>query len=65
MTTVAPFSKAYFALARALPELGPSLKVGDTLLVAGRRASLKIAAGGQESLSDAEVRAFVKAFRGV
>jgi Ca-activated chloride channel family protein len=65
VTTVAPFSKAYFAIVRALPELGPSLKVGETLLVAGRRASLKIAAGGQESLSDAEVRAFVKAFRGV
>lgn len=65
VTTVAPFSKAYFAIARALPELGPSLKVGDTLLVAGRRASLKIAAGGRESLNDAEIRAFVKAFRGV
>jgi Ca-activated chloride channel family protein len=65
VTTVAPFSKAYFAIVRALPELGPSLKVGDTLLVAGRRVSLKIAAGGRESLSDAEVREFVKAFRGV
>ena len=65
VTTVAPFSKAYFAIVRALPELGPTLKVGDSLLVAGRRASLKITAGGRESLSDAEVREFVKAFRGV
>lgn len=65
VTTVAPFSKAYFAIVRALPELGPSLTVGDTLLVAGRRASLKIAAGGRDTMSDTEVREFVKAFRGV
>jgi Ca-activated chloride channel family protein len=65
VTTVAPFSKAYFAIVRALPELGPSLKVGDTLLVAGRRVSLKIAAGGRDTMSDTEVREFAKAFRGV
>jgi Ca-activated chloride channel family protein len=64
VVTIAPFSKAYFALARALPEIGPSLKVGDTLLVAGKKASLKIAAGGRDTLSDTEVRDFVKLFRG-
>ena len=65
IVTVVPFSKAYFAVARALPEIGASLKVGDTLLVAGKKVSVKIAAGGRESLSDAEVRDLVKAFRGV
>ena len=64
VVTVAPFSKAYFAVARALPELGPSLRVGDSVLVAGRRASLKVSPGGRDALSDAELRDFVKAFRG-
>jgi hypothetical protein len=64
VVTVVPFSKAYFAVARALPEISASLKVGDTLLVAGKKASVKIAAGGRETLSDAEVRELVKAFRG-
>lgn len=64
VVTVAPFSKAYFAVARALPELGPSLRLGDSVLVAGRRASLKVSPGGRDALSDAEVRDFVKAFRG-
>jgi len=32
--------------------------------VAGQRASLKIAAGGRDKLSEAEVREFVRAFRG-
>jgi Ca-activated chloride channel family protein len=62
--TVAPFSKAYFAIARALPELKQSLTAGDALVVAGRKASLKVAQGGRETLSDAEVREFVRAFRG-
>jgi Ca-activated chloride channel homolog len=65
VVTVVPFSKAYFAVARALPELVQSLKVGETVLVAGRKASLKVAAGGRETMSDAEVLAFAKAFRGV
>lgn len=62
---VAPYSAAYFAVTRALPELAASLTVGDTVLVAGRRASLKVAAGGREKLSDMELREFVRAFRGV
>jgi len=62
--TVTPFSAAYFAIARALPDLAASLTVGDTVLVAGQRASLKIAAGGRDKLSEAEVREFVRAFRG-
>ncbi|MEO8138609.1 MAG: VIT domain-containing protein [Gemmatimonadota bacterium] len=62
---VAPFSAAYFAVTRALPELAASLTVGDTVLVAGRRASLKVAMGGREKLSDSELKEFVRAFRGV
>jgi Ca-activated chloride channel family protein len=62
--SVAPFSKAYFAVARALPELKHSLAAGGAVLVAGKRASLKVALGGRETMSDAEVREFVRAFRG-
>lgn len=63
--TVAPYSPAYFAVTRALPDLAASLSVGDSVLVAGRRASLQVAAGGREKLSEAEVREFVRGFRGV
>lgn len=64
VVTVAPFSKAYFAIARALPEVKQSLTAGDALLVAGKKASLKVAAGGRETISEAEIREFVRAFRG-
>lgn len=62
--SVAPYSAAYFALTRALPELAPSLGVGESLLVAGRRVSLKVVDGGRTSLTAAELRAFVRDFRG-
>jgi Ca-activated chloride channel homolog len=62
--SVAPFSAAYFAVVRALPDLAASLTVGDTVLVAGQRASLKVAAGGRDKLTESEVRDFVRAFRG-
>jgi hypothetical protein len=46
VVTVAAYSDAYFALVRALPELAPCLGVGDTVVLAGRRVSVKIATGG-------------------
>jgi Ca-activated chloride channel family protein len=63
--TVAPFSPAYFALVRSLPELTASLQAENPVLVAGKRASLKVDAGGKEKLTDAELRDFVRQFRGV
>jgi Ca-activated chloride channel family protein len=65
VTTVAPYSKAYFALVRALPELSASLTVGDSVVIAGRRAGLKVAPGGRDTIGETELSAFVKAFRGV
>ena len=62
--SVAPYSAAYFAVTRALPELAGSLGLGDELLIAGRRASLRIGGSGKTTLSEAEVRAFVRDFRG-
>ncbi|HTS87442.1 MAG TPA: VIT domain-containing protein [Gemmatimonadales bacterium] len=61
---VAPFSQAYFEVARAVPELGPMLGVGDSLVVAGRRVALKVDSAGRETLRPDEVEAFAKAFRG-
>jgi Ca-activated chloride channel family protein len=39
---VAPFSPAYFALVRGLPELAPWLGVGDQVVIAGSRISILI-----------------------
>jgi len=63
VVTVAPFSQAYFALLRALPELVQPAALQPTVLVAGRRASVKIAAGGSEELSDGEITRLVREFR--
>jgi len=63
IVSVAPFSPAYFALTRALPELAASLKVADAVLIAGRQASIRIVNGGSESLSAAELQRLVREFR--
>ena len=44
--TVAPFSPAYFALVRALPELAPWLSAGDRVVVAGSRIAIRIDSTG-------------------
>ncbi len=62
--TITPFSAAYFAVTNALPELAASLNTTDEILIAGKQASLKVAPGGRETLSTAEVREFVRQFRG-
>lgn len=62
VVSVAPFSDAYFALLRAVPELGPAAAIGP-VLVAGRRVSVKIAAGGKEAWRAGELEALVRDFR--
>jgi len=64
VTRVAAFSDAYFALVRALPELAPVLGVGDEILVAGRRASVRIGAAGATAWRPGELEALVREFRG-
>ena len=61
---VAPFSEAYFALVRALPEIAPYLRAGDEVLVAGRRASIKITRLGTSAWRAGELESAVRAFRG-
>ncbi len=65
VVAVAPFSDAYFALVRALPEIAPYLAVGDQVVVAGRRASVKITGSGQTTWQPGHLEALVHAFRGV
>ena len=60
---VAPFSEAYFALVRALPEVAACLGVGDSVLVAGRRAAVRIAASGVGTWQGGQLDELVRAFR--
>ncbi|HEY6210397.1 MAG TPA: hypothetical protein VIW28_15155, partial [Gemmatimonadales bacterium] len=64
VVTVAPFSDAYFALLRALPELLKPATLEPAVLVAGRRVSIKIGAGGRESWAGDELERLVREFRG-
>jgi Ca-activated chloride channel family protein len=63
VVTVAPFSPAYFALLRAIPELARPVGLTPAVLVAGRRVSVKIAAGGKETWRAGELDALVRDFR--
>jgi Ca-activated chloride channel family protein len=63
VVTVAPWSDAYFALLRAVPELTPAAALTPSVLVAGRRISIKIAAGGKEIWRAGELSALVRDFR--
>ena len=59
---VTPFSPAYFALLRALPELVPFIEAFDAVEIAGVRVTIKVADGGRDSLPD--VARLVADFRG-
>jgi len=61
--TVAPFSDAYFALLRSLPELVPAVSLTPGVLVAGRQVNIKIAPGGIESWRAEELDRTVADFR--
>ncbi len=61
---VAPFSDAYFQLVRALPEIAPYLRAGEDVLVAGRRASVKISSRGVATWRAGQLETAVRLFRG-
>lgn len=61
--TVAPFTDAYFALLQAAPELVQAAALTPAVLVAGRRVSVKIAAGGKQTWRAGELAALVRDFR--
>ncbi|HQR18610.1 MAG TPA: VIT domain-containing protein [Gemmatimonadales bacterium] len=60
---VAPFSPAYFALVRALPELAPWLSVGNEVVIAGGRLSIRIDAAGLTEWRGDSLAATVRDFR--
>jgi hypothetical protein len=62
--SVAPFSPAYFALVRALPELAPWLAVGDEVVIAGGRVSIRIDPAGRTEWRGGELAATVRDFQG-
>jgi len=63
VVNVAPYSEAYFALLRAMPDLGQVAALEPAVLVAGRRASIKIEAGGKTAWRAGELDALVRDFR--
>jgi Ca-activated chloride channel homolog len=60
---VAPFSDAYFALLRALPELVKPATLGGKVLVAGSGVSIEICDEGLVSMAPGQVAQLVKEFR--
>ena len=64
VVSVEAFSSAYFALLRALPELRDASRLGDDVLVAGRRVSIRIQRTGQATMAGSEVMQLAKDFRG-
>lgn len=63
VVSVEPFSDAYFALLRALPELAPYWKAMDSVVVAGMHTSIKVGAGGVKQLDATRIAEIVKQFR--
>src|SRR5437016_1682854 len=60
---VVAYSDAYFALLRALPELVQPATLEPTVLVAGRRISVKIETGGKTEWASGELAKLVSDFR--
>jgi Ca-activated chloride channel family protein len=63
VVSIAPYSDAYFAVLRALPDLRDVAALEPGVLVAGRRLSLKIGAGGKTTLNPGELEKLVREFR--
>lgn len=63
VVAVAPYSDAYFALLTALPELVGAAALEPAVVVAGRRTSIKIEAGGKTMWAPGELARLVASFR--
>jgi Ca-activated chloride channel family protein len=64
VTAVVGYSRAYFELVRVLPELAPYLSVGDEILIAGRRVSIRVGPSGTEAWKPGQLADLVRNFRG-
>ena len=63
VVTIEPFSEAYFAVLRQLPELEKYWKELNNVLVAGQRVSVQVSKGGASRLSAAELSRLTTEFR--
>jgi hypothetical protein len=64
VVSVAPYSTAYFELARALPEILPGLGLGEPVVISGRHIAIRIADGGLMTLTPDKLASTVREFRG-
>jgi Ca-activated chloride channel homolog len=64
VVSIAPYSEAYFAVLKALPDLRDVAALEPGVLVAGRRVSIKIGTGGKTTLNPGELERLVREFRG-
>ena len=64
VVSIAPYSEAYFALLKALPDLREAAGLEPAVLVAGKRPSIKIGMGGKTQLNPGELERLVREFRG-
>ena len=64
VTTIMPMSRAWFALLEARPALRATLAAGSPIIVAGRRASLKVADGGLSEWAPGAMSRFLQEFEG-
>src|SRR5216110_1125808 len=64
VVTIAPYSDAYFALLKLMPDLREVAALEPAVLVAGRHASIKIGVGGKTRWLPGELERLVREFRG-
>ena len=64
VVSIAPYSEAYFALLKALPDLVEPAALEPAVLVAGKHASIKIGEGGKSRWLPGELERLVRQFRG-
>ena len=61
---IAPFSDAYFAVLRALPELETYFTAFDTVVIGGEQLTIALAVDGKDTIDDAQLARLVRGFRG-
>jgi Ca-activated chloride channel family protein len=64
VTEVEAYSRAYFELVRQLPEVAPCLTVGNQILIAGKRESIRLADTGIRAWKPGQLATLVRNFRG-
>ncbi len=64
ITSISPYSAAWFAIVKARPALAEALAIGDPLVVAGKRVSLKVVKGGLTEWKAGAMERFLKDFDG-